>query len=902
MKLNETSSAGGAIAPINITVIESKRPNRVGKKYFHDKDGKLDKRSIASIVEGEARTVDVSTADALVNIINQVGESDNLVLCPAVFNGAPDSGSFTVLSTAELVKRTGIAEDKIPRKVFDHQGNLYAARKKLAVKESAWILFDADNVEGMPEQWKALDIEARLQMWEPILPGISKCERVEVKSSSARVINGTGIDPTKHRHSHAWIRITNPERLEVLYAHLSVAIVNKDLFFNSPRRNKEGHEVIGHSARSIFDLATFVSGRLIFNAKPDVSRLKESQYVVSGVDAKVVKRGGGAFDNSRIEVPNDTDLRIYRDKTNVQLSMSSDQNGTTVVINNNTELTYDTEIEVKGVVKSLREWLPDLKDGRRIRCEAPFRDSSSQAAYIQLEKNGDIRVFDVGTRTNYWLKAGEEFGYEYDAELNNEQLSEAQKAARREAQRLESERIGTGSPIQTIPVASKLELSEMLEKFVFIGGGSCVYMLDNPNQNWNKQDFQNFFSASKTSFPATSQSGDPIFRYKPTTTLWFDSPERKTFERVTFKAGDGIVTEDPKTFETAFNLWRPRAPFEVPEDWEEQIKPFLTHIKWLWGEQTEKFLDWLAHIEQHPDELPHSGWLHIAKNQGMGRNWIAAVLARVFKGYCAPSFDLMDALQSGFNEQLSGRVLAIVDEIQETSGTGWKYANKLKQMMTEKFRTINGKHQRQYKEWNSVRFLLFSNHGNALPIDDTDRRWWVVSCDEKPKSVQYYKDLYKLVDNASFVASVVHFLKTRDVTQFNYGEKPEETAAKRNLIKQAKSEEEKTFDSLVQKWPVDVIYMSEIINVLANDFDSYGQVKYTRHMGHQLDKAGIVRVGPKKIRVKGSGRLEVAYAVRNRDKWTSLEDIRDEHSRLTGEEKLSALYPDNFEAGDGGSW
>ena len=68
-------------------------------------------------------------------------------------------------------------------------------------------------------------------------------------------------------------------------------------------------------------------------------------------------------------------------------------------------LTLDSEIESRGEVRSLREWL-DIMGQQGIdhlRCEAPFRASSSEAAFIRRTGTERGFVHDVGNGTTYLL-------------------------------------------------------------------------------------------------------------------------------------------------------------------------------------------------------------------------------------------------------------------------------------------------------------------------------------------------------------------------------------------------------------------------------------------------------------------------------------------------------------------
>jgi hypothetical protein len=862
-----------------ITLIESAVPKAVCKTYDLDDEGRIKKKAVASIVKGQATTMDVSDAKSFIALIDMVAESTNLVICPGEFKNAVNlGGRFTLLSQAQLADKLGCDPANVPTGVITHEDHAYGARLKDGITQSSWILFDADNPEGMPDQWKSLDIAGRLALWEPILPGITQCERIEARSSSERVING--LD--KGKRSHAWIQITNPELLDQLHAYLTLAIAEHDVFFYSPRFSRISGEVIGQDIRSVFDLSTFISGRLVFNSLPDISRIEKFGYSLAGVDTTLINEGNGAYDNSWIRVPNAQSLDHFRHKTGLMLEMRLSDGG--LVINNRSELDLTTEITVKEVTKPLREWISEIQrqPNKRLRCEAPFRDSYSAAAFMSIEDGGAIRVYDSGTRTNYWLKIVNEFddGYELD---------EDQILNRREDQRKEAERIGAGDDGQ-LPLASVMTLEEMLDSFAFVGNGSEVYSIDRPTQHWTKPDFMNYF-ASSVGVQTIVRGETTKRRTIPVSALWLGHPLRKTFETISFVPGCSLSTQDPKG-RSAMNLWRPRKSVAAPENWTLLVEPFLDHIHWLFGEYAENFIDWLAHIEQHPGTLPHYGFLHIAKQQGMGRNWISSVLARVFKGYCAPSFDLMGALNTGFNEPLGRRLLAIVDEIHETSGSNWKHANSLKKIMTEEYRTINAKHVRQYEEFNCCRFLMFSNHENALPLNDKDRRWFVVASGGLPKPNQYYKKLYGHLKDQAFIDAVVTLLRTRNLSEFNPGERPPMTMAKTELVKQAQSEEERLFTAVVNDWPVDIIFQSELNKLLRSEDDlSYLRNMVTRAMGHLLEEVGIKRIiNPVKFRT--SIGFDKAWSIRNHERWlkANLDQIRAEQARVNEEDKFEKVF------------
>lgn len=207
-------------------------------------------------------------------------------------------------------------------------------------------------------------------------------------------------------------------------------------------------------------------------------------------------------------------------------------------------------------------------------------------------------------------------------------------------------------------------------------------------------------------------------------------------------------------------------PPTPPDDWAERSAPFTEHLEWLFGADTSAFLDWLAHLAQRPGELPTFGFLHIAPEQGLGRGWIAEVLSQVFGGrHVEKGFDLVGALKSGFNGQLGGKLMAVVDEI-DAGGAQWSIAQSLKKIVTETTRLVNAKYGRVTLEHNACRWLIFSNSETALPLEGGDRRFHVARCDDPPKAKDYYAQLYALRNDLQFIASVAELLRQRDISTF----------------------------------------------------------------------------------------------------------------------------------------
>lgn len=437
------------------------------------------------------------------------------------------------------------------------------------------------------------------------------------------------------------------------------------------------------------------------------------------------------------------------------------------------------------------------------------------------------------------------------------------EATRRREQIEEAMRIGEGS--DEIRLAGTITLDEMLPRFVFIQDGQQVVDLQQPQHVAALGDWKATFKASTTTLEVKGQfnfDGTPKTKTYETAALWEKNPKRQIAHAVTFKAGGRRVTADPKGRE-ALNTWSPVDRSVPPGD----PSLFLEHVGYLFGADAPRFLDWLAHIEQRPGELPHHGWVHISDTHGTGRNWLAGVVARLWPGYGAINFDLSGMLRTGFNDRLSSKLIAVVDEIREGGNDAkWDNAETMKRIVTEEYRTINPKFGRIREEFNACRWLIFSNHISALTLDEHDRRFNVVHNEAPPRAPDYYARLYAVLKEPAFIAGVAHFLRTRDLSSFNPGAHAAMNAAKEAVVAASRSEADETLVELVKHWPADVIHTSTLGELITGQLGG----KVTRGHMHALERRGIK---PYRSLIKIEGAPVRVSILRNVARWKDAEPV-----------------------------
>lgn len=447
----------------------------------------------------------------------------------------------------------------------------------------------------------------------------------------------------------------------------------------------------------------------------------------------------------------------------------------------------------------------------------------------------------------------------------------------RKRQQMELDR---GSP-DSYPQAGVLTEKEMFERFVEIKQGNMVADMLDPTfvQRLNEWKVSHRHCITEMEVAAKDDFGMASTKTKgiKTCDLWGANPKRLMAKTITFHAGMPRFTPDPNG-NLAFNTWQSPTRNHAAGD----ISLFLEHVKYLFGDDADRFLDWAAHIEQYPEELPHTGWLHVSSAQGTGRNWLGSVLNRVWSGYVASNFNLASMFASGFNGRLSRKILAIVDEIREGGADAkWSNSETLKRIITEDTRTINPKYGEERVEHNTCRWLIFSNHDDALPLDHSDRRFNICKMSGAPRPPNYYAKLFAALKDPHFICGVAEFLANRDLSNFNAGAHAVFNESKKLILEESGGEYDGTLREIVEKWPVDLIQNKTLWQALQVDQPLHRMV---------LGRNGIKSLTSKTVRLS-DGSITRVKILRNHERWKNA-DVHELRREL---EKIDQTFINGLE-------
>ena len=726
-----------------ITVITASSP--VNKRFVEHPDGSVEKIGTATLVSGVAQSRHVSDVDAMAALIEEVSESRNLVIVPGRWRG-DDGTPFRIVTKNTLMQRLGVDDENLPTAIVEVRGQRYAARLKRQLEPSSWLLFDADSPEGIPPEWAAMDAAQRLVPFERLLPGVGAVERVEMRSSSARVRRP---GEPERGPSHIWMKVNDTQKVDILRAAVDIMQVNAGLSFECPNRSRADRtKIISRPRRGLFDTSVWNPGRIVFVSRPDITAAPG--HVLDDADVGIVD-GAPSLDISHIREPDAAALRDYKIRTGISRALRRSRSGGLSQVSRG-ELTLETEIEVRGVVKTLRQWVEDMKPGDKLRCEAPFRVSSSEAAFVAFDKSGEPFVHDSGTATTYRLSTPlgdlvEEFNERYAM------VNEGGKALVFERKR------------------DQVLLREYFEAI-------------------NVEDFKKLYLNRLVEIGRTKK-GEP--RYLDAGTAWLRHPERRQYL--------GGVVCDPSGARAAadqLNIWMGYGVEPCPGGSWALLRQHILENICRGNDVDDRYLTgWMARLVQHPAQQGEVAVV-LRGGEGTGKGTLAKALLRLFgsHGFTTAS---AEHLTGRFNGHMRGCVFMFADEALYAGNK--RDASVLKALVTEPVLAVEAKYRNAGQVPNFLHLMMASNADWVIPASLDSRRFFVLDVGSaRAKDYAYFAAIQAELDSGGYEAMLYDLLHY-DLTGFDVRRVPVTDA----LIDQR----QRTLEG-PEAWWRDVLYVGRV--------------------------------------------------------------------------------------------
>ncbi len=293
------------------------------------------------------------------------------------------------------------------------------------------------------------------------------------------------------------------------------------------------------------------------------------------------------------------------------------------------------------------------------------------------------------------------------------------------------------------------------------------------------------------------------------------------------------------------------------------------------AEEAEALTDFIAHIVQRPWERPTWSPVHVSVIQGLGRGLLNSLIRDILSPYTSvPS--TKDIFDSQFNDYLKNTLWIGVEETSVHAAKG--VSSRLKNLMTVTHTDINGKNKRiLYNYPVYARFFFMTNELDALPIDTSDRRFWVIGPTEPgygPKSTTYYDKMGRLFNNKQFQAAVLYDLQNRDISKFTPFSIPFDTGLKDEMQMATRTSAEKALNHVIKCKHFPPFMESVKIKKLIIDYLNHYNMFASETQINQVLKNLPMWADNKRIKIDGKiCRFRILYN-RNKYKRYTNEDVR----------------------------
>jgi len=252
------------------------------------------------------------------------------------------------------------------------------------------------------------------------------------------------------------------------------------------------------------------------------------------------------------------------------------------------------------------------------------------------------------------------------------------------------------------------------------------------------------FDLANTNYVPTSKGG-----HKPAASIYVRNEKLvKIVKKKLYlpTAPQGIIKIGNDKIFNSFN------PNSVPKEAAEYSKEGLDaidlikkHIKFICttDERAEILTQWIAHNVQYSGIKIR--WAPLIQSiQGTGKSYFRKLLIACL-GINNVGVINTQNLISDFNGWSTDVLVNTIEELKVNDKNKHDVNNKLKAIITDDQISVNEKHITSYNALNVTNYICFTNERKPLPLENGDRRWWIIflQLDAKDEKPNYFNELFE---------------------------------------------------------------------------------------------------------------------------------------------------------------
>ena len=234
---------------------------------------------------------------------------------------------------------------------------------------------------------------------------------------------------------------------------------------------------------------------------------------------------------------------------------------------------------------------------------------------------------------------------------------------------------------------------------------------------------------------------------------------------------------------------------------------FFEFVRYLIPDDAERqyFLDWLA-AKAQDFTFRGAGILMVTPAYGTGRTTLAAILTRLIGPWNCSNVKFTTLVNdSDFNEWQSS-MLVFCDETRDLAGqSAFSAYERLKDVVDPRSKTvtINAKYARKMDVPCYTSMMMFSNHTDALAMDRTDRRLFVIRNPRVPAEPAFFTRLNEWLDAGGWEASLWQALRAREIDIESLLAPVPMTKGKETMVEEAQSPVSVAVTAFLRAWKSD---------------------------------------------------------------------------------------------------
>lgn len=314
-------------------------------------------------------------------------------------------------------------------------------------------------------------------------------------------------------------------------------------------------------------------------------------------------------------------------------------------------------------------------------------------------------------------------------------------------------------------------------------------------------------------------------------------------------AEEHIITKQKVRY---VNTYRKTHPKPCPETSEAQGQAFFNHIKLLIKEPAyqQAFMDFLAFMVQSPGVKIRYAIL-IQSVHGNGKGLIATCARGILGRGHVKSVDTK-AVFSGYNDWAYGAQLTVLNEIRIAGHSRHDAMNALKEPIADKEVSITEKYRSHREVENVTNYLIFTNHQDALALERTERRYFVI---RSPLQTEAHVnklnesgalDPMKALVDADEFGGLRHFFENWEISEdFNPNGPPPKTKYFYEMVENSSSEAQSLVSEIITDGDNPFAQEDLISSGRLLESVNLGMAKKTnaKHMGTILTQMGYFCAG-----------------------------------------------------------